>query len=171
MTLICISFLVSGYINQSHPKAGYYFSFFSALLGAGLLHFVGMPPKEEMSSLPLPPNMTNNNPRGSLCICPPISPRHLHAMHGHLPKSISFATTLDIPEPPLLGCIAEERFPEYYLQCEYLRAAGYPGHMGHHMGHRTLRACKSVPEGLSRCDWQCRAPRQVHVIEQMTTSV
>lgn len=158
-------FFISGYINQSHPKAGYYFSFFSAILGAALLYFVGVPQKDndDIPPLPLPPH-TNNNPRGSLCICPPISPRHM-TVRSHLPKSISFATTLDIPDPPLLGCISEERFPEYYMQCEYLRAAGFPGH------HRTLRTCKSVPEGLARYDWQYRTPRNVQVIEQMTTSV
>jgi len=116
------SSLFPGYINQSHPKAGYYFSFLSTLLGAGLLHFVGSPPRDDIMAQPspLPATITNSNPRGSLCVCPSVSPRNYHPMHqGRLPKSISFANTLDLPDPPLLGCIAEERFPEYYLQVSY----------------------------------------------------
>lgn len=153
----------TGYINQSHPKAGYYLSFFSAIIGAALLYFVGVPPKDdEIPPLPLPSH-ANNNPRASICICPPISPRHLN-IRSHLPKSVSFANTLDISDPPLLGYISEDRLPQYLMQYEYLRPGGFPG-------RRTLRTCKSVPEGLARYDYYYKTPRNVQVIEQMTTSV
>ncbi|KAK6628228.1 hypothetical protein RUM43_002040 [Polyplax serrata] len=148
---------ITGYINQSHPKAGYYLSFFSAIIGAVLLYFVGVPPKEdEIPQLPLA-TLTNNNPRASICICPPISPRHLH-MRSQLPKSVSFATTLDIPEPPLLGYISDERLPQYLMQYEYLRPGGFPG-------RRALRTCKSVPEGLARYDYYYRSPKSVQACE------
>ena len=127
-----------------------------------LLYFVEVPPRdEELSPLPLPTH-TNNNPRGSICICPSISPRHL-TMQTHLPKSVSFATTLDIPDPSLMGYVSEERIP-YLMHYDYLRPGGFPG-------RRTLRTCKSVPEGLARYEYYYRTPKSVQVIEQMTTSV
>nr|CAD7450324.1 unnamed protein product [Timema bartmani] len=146
---------ITGYINQSHPKAGYYFSFLSTMLGAALLFFVGCPKRPEtpvFSTAPL---------TGDTCSCPPTSPApHLH--RPHLPKSISFATTLDLPDPHL-GCISEEL---HHDMMGYQYLPGFPG-------QRPLRPSKSVPEGLARHhNWHQRRPiRQVTVIEQMTTSV
>nr|CAD7404626.1 unnamed protein product [Timema cristinae] len=137
---------ITGYINQSHPKAGYYFSFLSTMLGAALLFFVGCPKRPEtpvFSTVPL---------TGETCSCPPTSPTpHLH--RPHLPKSISFATTLDLPDPHL-GCISEEL---HHDMMGYQYLPGFPG-------QRPLRPSKSVPEGLARHhNWHQRRPiRQAH---------
>lgn len=84
--------MFAGYINQSHPKAGYYFSLLATLLGAALLFLVGGPGATDWEDVPqsLPPPTP-------LAICG--RPR-LH-------KSISFATPLDIPEEywrPVRSC-------------------------------------------------------------------
>ncbi|XP_069699986.1 monocarboxylate transporter 4 isoform X3 [Periplaneta americana] len=118
---------ITGYINQSHPKAGYYFSFLSTMLGAALLFLVGCPRRPPAPPPPPPPMLAP-----AVCSC--TAPRPL-------PKSISFATTLDLPDPPLLD--------EALL-------------------FRPLRPSKSVPEGL---ECRRPAVRHVTVIEQMTTSV
>jgi hypothetical protein len=129
----------AGYINQNHPKAGYYFSFLSTMVGAALLFLVGCPKRPRVPTDVAP------------CSCASVSPAR-----PQLPKSISFATTLDLP----LGCISEEPLPDSLM-------LGYD--------FRPLRPSKSVPEGLgTRHEWyQYRRPavRQVTVIEQMTTSV
>ncbi|KAJ9600051.1 hypothetical protein L9F63_009668, partial [Diploptera punctata] len=78
---------ITGYINQSHPKAGYYFSFLSTMLGAALLFLVGVPKRHP------PP------PAPAICSCNMASPAVTIPVRPHLPKSISFATTLDLPDP------------------------------------------------------------------------
>ncbi|XP_066139576.1 monocarboxylate transporter 2-like isoform X1 [Euwallacea fornicatus] len=51
---------LTGYINQSYPKAGYYFSFCTALIGASLMFLVGSR-KEHLSLQASPANNCNLN--------------------------------------------------------------------------------------------------------------
>ncbi|XP_067011576.2 monocarboxylate transporter 4-like [Anabrus simplex] len=149
---------ITGYINESHPKAGYYFSFLSTMVGAALLFLVGTPKRPPPDAVPV------FAPIQEMCSCAPPSPGYFH--RPRLPKSISFANTLDLPDVPL-GCISEEGLPDNYMM-EYEL---YGGHRFH--GHRPLRPSKSVPEGLGvpHHPWPRQQPRNVTVIEQMTTSV
>jgi hypothetical protein len=109
------------------------------MLAAALLFLVSYPKRPRTPSEVAP------------CSCASVSP-----VRPPLPKSMSFATTLDLP----LGCISEEALPDSLMMDYNLRP---------------LRPSKSVPEGLAtRHEWlQYRRPavRQVTVIEQMTTSV
>lgn len=64
---ILIGVPITGYINQTNPKAGYYFSFVFTMIGAVLLFFVGYAKKPEPSN-----SFTSNI--NSECLCP-ISPQ------------------------------------------------------------------------------------------------
>lgn len=63
---VLIGIPITGYINQSYPKAGYYFSFVSTVLGASLMFLVGTK-KEQQSVISNGCNKVNTM---SACVCP-----------------------------------------------------------------------------------------------------
>ncbi|CAG4951967.1 unnamed protein product [Colias eurytheme] len=154
---------VTGYINQQVPRAGFYFSTASTLIGAILLFFVGFS-KREPEPPPLPAPAVSE---ACLCLTPPrCEPAWCACSAGgattycawtgssctRLPKSMSYAAPLNRP------CC-----PAAYPEC---------------CRRVTLRPSRSVPEGLARRGtWgraSCRANcprREHHLIEQITTSV
>ncbi|XP_066994725.2 monocarboxylate transporter 4 [Anabrus simplex] len=151
---------ITGYINENHPKAGYYFSFLSTMVGAALLFLVGTRKRPP----PDPPPIPAFAPIPNMCSCVPPSPAYFHRPRLH--KSISFAHALDLPDVPP-GWANQGVFPCNYVMDYELYGANRNG------VHRTLRPTKSVPEGIGVEDytWPRRQPRNVTVIEQITTSV
>ncbi|VVD02385.1 unnamed protein product [Leptidea sinapis] len=156
---------VWSYINQQVPRAGFYFSTASTLIGAILLFFVGFP-KREAEPPPLPPTaseaclcLTPPSYEPAWCACSAAGATTYCAWTGNtcttsrLPKSLSYGAPLNRP------CCA----------------ASYPPCCRRSV---PLRPSRSVPEGLARhgtwsrsgsCRNNCR--REHHLIEQITTSV
>lgn len=63
---VLIGIPITGYINQSYPKAGYYFSFVSTVLGASLMFLVGTKKEQQQ-------NVVNNVCKVNAmsgCVCP-----------------------------------------------------------------------------------------------------
>ncbi|CAK1555760.1 unnamed protein product [Leptosia nina] len=158
---------VTGYINQQVPRAGFYFSTASTLIGAILLFFVGFSKREPDPPLLPAPTISE----ACLCLTPPrCEPAWCACSAGgattycawtgsscsttRLPKSLSYGAPLNRP------CCSAAQYPEC---CRRV----------------TLRPSRSVPEGLARRGtWSragsCRAHcprREHHLIEQITTSV
>lgn len=66
---VLIGIPITGYINQTYPKAGYYFSFVSTVVGASLMFMVGT--KKESVPTPLPANEPCAVSACKLsCVCP-----------------------------------------------------------------------------------------------------
>ncbi|XP_025837038.1 monocarboxylate transporter 2-like [Agrilus planipennis] len=191
---VLIGIPITGYMNQIHPKAGYYFSFGTTLVSASLMFLVGHRKDSSNGNYSFSPKMNE-------CICnlnnhyitevpynvyrpPPLNQyeqflpsydhldrssfcRHSSMKHRYdrpvvrhcLPKSQSYVANIHHSAHPSMICL--NRSP----------GVTYP----HKYSHGNLRATRSVPEGLAR--WShygsCRRPiiRDVHVIEQITTSV
>lgn len=206
---VLIGIPITGYINQTYPKAGYYFSFVTTVIGASLMFLVGTKKEHGVNQNncnSIMPNCNLNNyilPNLNECICPggpynaifthDINPYNIYRaapanhyerifanyepfekgnFHRHsyrhkidrppqyLPKSLSYAANIEHSNYPSLRRIHHDDFIKY-----------------NHVMHRrnNLRPSKSVPEGLARYDFygSYRRPvvRDVHVIEQITTSV
>lgn len=190
---------ITGYINQVHPKAGYYFSCVSTVIGAMLFFAIGQKKQEHTNIvqecacpiIPSPyPCMREINPYGLYrqgshhyervfnydCFDRNSLHRHSYKMqrenfptHQYLPKSISYAANMEYSGYPTVRCISRDADFMKYPVCRAQRS--------------TLRPSKSVPEGLARWDYSgysgphswgsYRRPniRNVQVIEQITTSV
>ena len=72
-TIILFCFLLSGYINSTYSKTGYWFSILSVLLGSSILSLVNMEEDEGvLHSLPPPPH-TSNTKRPGVSYDPEIS--------------------------------------------------------------------------------------------------
>ncbi|XP_012059826.1 PREDICTED: monocarboxylate transporter 4-like [Atta cephalotes] len=151
---------LTGYMNASSPRVGYYACTLSSLCGAALLFLVGwgrqpaspVLPGPRLSSLgivpPLPP-----------CACPP-PPR------PRLPKSQSLHVPLDVEDG-----MREREFVE---RVHHDHHHPIVDHYCHPQFHTPLRPSKSVPEGLGHQDPYRTRPRRhrdITVIEQITTSV
>nr|CAH7727754.1 unnamed protein product [Callosobruchus chinensis] len=206
---VIIGIPITGYINQSYPKAGYYFSFVTTIIGASLMFLVGTR-KDHNPIMNSPGGNLNSCHVASLnlndCVCPlgaytpvytsDLAPypycrqtaaanhyerifstgcdrqnlrRHSYRCkdpptphHHYLPKSMSCAANMDytpyyshhIPPPCTRDYIVYSSLPR-------------PNKKG------VLRPSKSLPEGLARWEY-CRGyrrPRNIQVIEQITTSV
>lgn len=65
---------MTGYINQQSPRAGYYFSFATTIIGAILLFFVGFSKRPETGNS-INSNMTAATLTNGECICPGMSPQ------------------------------------------------------------------------------------------------
>ncbi|XP_012278934.1 monocarboxylate transporter 2 [Orussus abietinus] len=143
---------LTGYINASSPRVGYYASTLSPLCGAALLFLVGWgrQPTSPMIIGSQPSNIGHVPPP---CACPP-PPR------SRLPKSQSLHVPLDVNHEPFQEREAERlRSREQFCQPQF---------------HTPLRPSKSVPEGLGHQDaYRGRRGRHrdITVIEQITTSV
>lgn len=62
---VLIGIPITGYINQIYPKAGYYFSFISTVIGAGLMFLVGKKKEQQ--------NVVGNGCKVNAmsgCVCP-----------------------------------------------------------------------------------------------------
>ncbi|XP_049855486.1 monocarboxylate transporter 12-like, partial [Schistocerca gregaria] len=86
---------ITGYINQSHPKAGYYFSLLATLLGAVLLFLVGGGSGGGNGGAGACSDWEDGPP--PLPLPPPVSAPATVCGRPRLHKSISFATPLDLP--------------------------------------------------------------------------
>ncbi|CAB3369791.1 Hypothetical predicted protein [Cloeon dipterum] len=167
---------ITGYINESHPKAGYYFSSFFTLLGAALLFLMNWY-KRTVVQHPDPSGcLSFSEAPPCSCSTPTPGPGTPAAMRsqGKIAKSISFATTLDLadtppppPPPPaaandLLGCISEEALVNHTNSADnfIIDYDFYQGHNHHDLnsggfpGKRPLRPnmtmSLSEPESLAR---------------------
>lgn len=73
---VLIGIPITGYINQTYPKAGYYFSFVSTIIGASLMFLVGtkkdhIPQSNCNSNINNLSNLNNYNINNlNECICP-----------------------------------------------------------------------------------------------------
>ncbi|XP_044253099.1 monocarboxylate transporter 12-like isoform X2 [Tribolium madens] len=185
---------ITGYINQTYPKAGYYFSFVTTIVGASLMFLVGTR-KDHINS-----NTNNCNLNGcnitnlNECACnlalnynnictSDLQPYNFCRQSGnHYERLFNY------------GQMDRSDFHRHSLRHHYLPKSlsyaanidrspyhQYPVHYHDYVrltNPRTrnmLRPSKSVPEGLARWDYcgSYRRPiiRNVQVIEQITTSV
>ncbi|KAF4532380.1 hypothetical protein B566_EDAN004461 [Ephemera danica] len=160
---------ITGYINQSHPKAGYYFSSFFTLLGAALLLMMNCYKRTVRRPEPNSACVSFSASEGiggaeAACTChpqPATTPTR-----ARMAKSISFATTLDLAEPPpqgdiILNCISEEALAaaaaanggqNYVIDYDFFQGAPPNHNSGNFPGKRPLRPSVSEPEGLARRD-------------------
>ncbi|XP_011868794.1 PREDICTED: monocarboxylate transporter 4-like [Vollenhovia emeryi] len=150
---------LTGYMNASSPRVGYYACTLSSLCGAALLFLVGWGRQPASQILP-GPHLSSLGivPPPPPCVCPP-PPR------PRLPKSQSLHVPLDVEDH--IG-MRERDFVE--------RVHDHPivDHYCHPQFHVPLRPSKSVPEGLGQQDPYRTRPRRhrdITVIEQITTSV
>lgn len=190
---VLIGIPVTGYINQNYPKAGYYFSFVSTIIGASLMFLVGT-----RKTPPVPATTTNNcNVNGckfdamSNCVCPLVPYNNIYT-----PDAAAYGCRYDRIFPPNFekSDVCRHSFkhkgeqrPVRYLPKSLSYAANidystlphrYPVHHEHlrcggAVGRKNLlRPSKSEPEGLARWEYY-RKPviKNVQVIEQITTSV
>lgn len=68
---VLIGIPITGYINQSYPKAGYYFSFVSTVIGASLMFLVGSKKDHNLPQINCNSNLSNYNLANlNECICP-----------------------------------------------------------------------------------------------------
>ncbi|XP_032677680.1 monocarboxylate transporter 2-like isoform X2 [Odontomachus brunneus] len=146
---------LTGYMNASSPRVGYYACTLSSLCGAALLFLVGWGRQPASPILP-GPRLTSLGvvPPPPPCACPP-PPR------PRLPKSQSLHVPLDVLEDNM----RERDFERMHDADHYYHT---------HQFHAPLRPSKSVPEGLSHQDPYRTRPRRhrdITVIEQITTSV
>lgn len=187
---------ITGYINQIYPKAGYYFSFISTIVGASLMFLVGT--KKEHASNMSNCNVNNYNANLNECICNFNNPYGSQILAScnlykdeaeHYERSFPTYNCLDRDAPRRHSYKCRHNFVPHYIPKSLSYAANIE-HSGrsnlkygsHYfdMGpckhsHNNLRPTRSVPEGLAR--WarhgSYRRPviRNVQVIEQITTSV
>ncbi|XP_036139355.1 monocarboxylate transporter 4 isoform X2 [Monomorium pharaonis] len=151
---------LTGYMNASSPRVGYYACTLSSLCGAALLFLVGWGRQPASPILP-GPRLTSLGivPPPPPCACPP-PPR------PRLPKSQSLHVPLDVED------MREREFVERVHDHHH----PIVDHYCHPQFHTPLRPSKSVPEGLGHQDpyHRARPPRRhrdITVIEQITTSV
>ncbi|KAF5291585.1 hypothetical protein FQR65_LT01898 [Abscondita terminalis] len=188
---------ITGYINQLYPKAGYYFSFVSTLIGASLMFLVGTK-KEHVNSISNC-NLTNCNTNMNECICnfnnlyapEMIAPCNMYRQgsahyervfptYDHLDRNSFHRHSYKCRREPVAHYLPKSL--SYAANIEYsgqqnLKCISRNSDFGSykHIHHNNLRPSRSVPEGLAR--WghygSCRRPiiRNVQVIEQITTSV
>lgn len=187
---VLIGIPATGYINQSYPKAGYYFSFVSTIIGASLMFLVGTRKKQNV-----PAPTTNNcglNPCKfdaiSNCVCPLVPynniyapdacgyryPNHYERIFENMDKcrrSFRHKSEQHVRYMPkslsYAANIDYSNYPHRYpVHHERFSCTG--------VGPRRnlLRPSKSEPEGLARWEYY-RKPviKNVQVIEQITTSV
>ncbi|KYN07524.1 Monocarboxylate transporter 14 [Cyphomyrmex costatus] len=152
---------LTGYMNASSPRVGYYACTLSSLCGAALLFLVGwgrqpaspVLPGPRLSSLGIVP------PLIPPCACPP-PPR------PRLPKSQSLHVPLDVEDGMRERDFVERVHHDHHPVVD---------HYCHPQFHTPLRPSKSVPEGLGHQDpyhrTRPRRHRDITVIEQITTSV
>ncbi|XP_015838286.1 monocarboxylate transporter 12 isoform X2 [Tribolium castaneum] len=185
---------ITGYINQTYPKAGYYFSFVTTIVGASLMFLVGTR-KDHINS-----NTNNCNLNGcnianlNECACnlalnynnictPDLQPynfcrqsaNHYERLfnYGHMDRSDFHRHSLRHHYlPKSLSYAANiDRSPYHQYPVHYHDYVRLTNPKSRNM----LRPSKSVPEGLARWDYcgSYRRPiiRNVQVIEQITTSV
>lgn len=178
---------ITGYINQVHPKAGYYFSCVSTILGAMLFFFIGHSKKHEHV----------NQIQTTECVCPLVAPSPYPCVRDLNPYGLYrtgshhyervFANYNESP-----ACLERggphrhsyraprERSPYHHRLPKSISYAANMDYSGWGppvrcisrdadclkyapMCHRTrpiLRPSKSVPEGLARWEhWgSCRRP-------------
>ncbi|KAL0125502.1 hypothetical protein PUN28_004541 [Cardiocondyla obscurior] len=149
---------LTGYMNASSPRVGYYACTLSSLCGAALLFLVGWGRQPTSPVLP--------GPRlSSLGIVPPPPPCvYPPPPRPRLPKSQSLHVPLDL-EDGMRDRDFVERVPHEHSIAD---------HYCHPPFHAPLRPSKSVPEGLGHQDPYRTRPRRhrdITVIEQITTSV
>lgn len=159
-----------GYINESNPRCGYYFSFALTLLGAALLHLAGWPD----------PDSGNITGDCDNCACGSLDgPGPLGPLGSLGPLGALGPLPLSVGGPPVSAVAAG---PLHHYHHPYGHPGmfpspclpGLPCHQyshPHHVcdlppGNLPLRATRSVPEGLYR-----PPGRHVTVVEQITTSV
>ncbi|XP_034950849.1 monocarboxylate transporter 4-like [Chelonus insularis] len=155
---------LTGYMNESAPRIGYYACTLSSLCGAALLFLVGWGRQPSSPILRGSQLSHLSQPFPTPCHCPP-PPRM------RLPKSQSLHTPLDAEQ--------DVRPHQHHQHLPEPTERVCPHSMEHycHSGpyHTTLRSSKSVPEGLSYQEGTYRPRprryRDVTVIEQITTSV
>lgn len=88
---VLIGIPITGYINQTYPKAGYYFSFLTTIIGASLMFLVGTKKDQTVvqnNCAPIVQNCNMNNYNISSlneCICPggPYNPIFSHDMNPY----------------------------------------------------------------------------------------
>ncbi|CAH1377000.1 unnamed protein product [Tenebrio molitor] len=191
---------ITGYINQTYPKAGYYFSFATTIVGASLMFLVGTR-KDHINSNTNSCNL-NNCTIANLneCVCnlainynnvctPDLQPYNFcRQSNNHYERLFNF-NHMDRTDFHRHSFRHSMQPTHHYLPKSLSYAANidrspyqYPVHYHDYVRMTTprpsrnaLRPSKSVPEGLAR--WEhCgsyRRPiiRNVQVIEQITTSV
>ena len=196
---VLIGIPITGYINQNYPKCGYYFSFVSAILGAGLMFLVGNGKKESNPLNVANVNNCNYNVANlNECICPlgsyatifahEMSPYNIYRQAANNYERI-FSNCEPLSRNNFQGhsCRHKRDHPVRYLPKSLSYAANiersFPKCVdGDFLKYNTLvpvknslRPSKSFPEGLGRWDQygSYRRPivRNVQVIEQITTSV
>ncbi|KAH0952355.1 hypothetical protein HN011_006916 [Eciton burchellii] len=147
---------LTGYMNASSPRVGYYACTLSSLCGAALLFLVGWGRQPASPILPGPRLAglagVAMPPAPLPCACPP-PPR------PRLPKSHSLHVPLDTEDADVREFAERLHDTEHYYRPQF---------------HAPLRPSKSVPEGLSHQDPYRTRPRRhrdITVIEQITTSV
>ncbi|XP_017775060.1 PREDICTED: monocarboxylate transporter 2-like [Nicrophorus vespilloides] len=98
---VLIGVPIAGYINQTHPKAGYYFSFVASIVGACLLFLVGTRKDQQLQQQQQqrPPSPSALSAGGFLdeCNCPlgaaapPYHPHHLDHISYNYYRPVSVA--------------------------------------------------------------------------------
>ncbi|XP_024887447.1 monocarboxylate transporter 4-like [Temnothorax curvispinosus] len=150
---------LTGYMNASSPRVGYYACTLSSLCGAALLFLVGWGRQPASPVLPGPRlSSLGIVPPPPPCACPP-PPR------PRLPKSQSLHVPLDVEDGMRERDFVERVHDHHPIVDHYC-------HPQFH--HAPLRPSKSVPEGLGHQDPYRTRPRRhrdITVIEQITTSV
>lgn len=180
---VLIGIPITGYINQTYPKAGYYFSFVSAVVGASLMFLVGTKKEQQMISN----NGCKVNAIGG-CVCPynglypaEVVPyglcrrgsnhyervfsdcerrqsyRHRtdHAPQ-YLPKSLSYAANIDQGTYPHRCADLKSNEPKrkkVFCRHHHYQSPGLSRCNSVMHTRDNLRPSKSVPEGLAR--WEC----------------
>ncbi|KAK0094768.1 hypothetical protein PV326_010044 [Microctonus aethiopoides] len=187
---------LTGYMNDSVPRVGYYACTLSSLCGAALLFLVGWGRQPSSPLLRASQLSHVSQQMPPPCACPP-PPR------PRLPKSQSLHVSLDInndirnlqakqyqQQTNLLNSQQpstpqqqqqQQQYPHQHQlkQCLDVPERVCPHSMEHYCQsgsyHNPLRPSKSVPEGLSNHEGMYkprpRRYRDVTVIEQITTSV
>ncbi|KAE8748525.1 hypothetical protein FOCC_FOCC004701 [Frankliniella occidentalis] len=155
---VLLGVAITGYINESNPRCGYYFSLAFTLVGAVLVHLSAWP------------DTGTSNVTGDCdpCVCPPLA-----GGLGPLPLGVGgppLAPTGLGPGVGPLGAHLHHFHPHGHHQNAMFGAPSpchqYPLVCDLPPPTMPLRATRSVPEGLYR-----PPGRHVTVIEQITTSV
>ncbi|XP_066597732.1 monocarboxylate transporter 4-like [Prorops nasuta] len=163
---------LTGYMNASSPRVGYYACTLSSLCGAALLFLVGWGRQPAGSPLLAGSRLSNmgllGTPIGnSSCSCPPPRPRLPKSQSLHIPLDRDVDIELDFNQQPS----RDPRIPTAE-SCYHQHAHIHPHQCSQFS--TPLRPSKSVPEGLGHRESFRTRPkrhRDITVIEQMTTSV
>ncbi|XP_063916201.1 monocarboxylate transporter 2-like isoform X2 [Zophobas morio] len=187
---------MTGYINHSYPKAGYYFSFVTTIFGASLMFFVGTR-KDHANNSISNCNINNLNECAcnlavnfNNCYITDIQPYKFHRQSSSYYEKFLNYSYMDEAEHQRHSLRRSLQSMNCYLPKSYSYAANIdrspqqqPLHYYEYMKisnnaskKSVLRPSKSVPEGLAQreyCSFYMRRPtfRNVQVIEQITTSV